>query len=88
MLARERVAWNLRRVRVAARLSQEALAVDADVDRTYISGIETGTFNASLDVLDRLASALSVDVAELVALPDPTEVRPKPLPGGRRKLRS
>ena len=45
MDGRTRVAWNLRRIRVERGLSQEALAVDADVDRTYVSGIERGSFN-------------------------------------------
>ena len=87
MDGRTRVAWNLRRIRVERGTSQEALAVDADVDRTYVSGIERGSFNPTVEVLDRLAAALSIDVADLLALPDTTAGRPKPMRSGRRSPR-
>ncbi len=69
MHGRARVAWNLRRLRVARAVSQENLAVDASVDRSSISEIEGGTFNPSIDLLDRLANALEVDVAEFLVVP-------------------
>ena len=84
MDGRTRAAWNLRRIRVERGVSQENLAVDAAVDRSYISGIENGSFNPTLDVLDRLADALGVDLSDLVALPASGEVAPKPLRSGRR----
>lgn len=89
MDGRARVAWNLRRVRVARDISQENLAFDADVDRTTISGIERGNFNPSLDLLDRLAAALAVDLVDLFAVPDtkrPTlqGLKPGPRPGSKR----
>lgn len=83
MDGRTRVGWNLRRLRTERGLSQESLAVDADVDRTYVSGIERSTFNPTIDLLDRLAAALGVDVAELVAVPGETSA-PQPLRAGRR----
>lgn len=67
MDCRRRVARNLRRIRVGQGLSQEALAGDAGVDRTYVSGIEREEFNPSLDILCRLASVLGVDIVELFA---------------------
>jgi transcriptional regulator with XRE-family HTH domain len=84
MDGRARVAWNLRRIRVERGFSQESLAVDAGVDRTYVGGIERQEFNPTIDLLDRLAVALSVDLSDLIAPlpPDATEV--KPLKGGRR----
>ncbi len=87
MDGRARVAWNLRRLRVERGLSQESLAVDAEVDRSYISGIETRTFNPTVDVLDRLAAALSVDVSEFLHMPDTKAAPPKPLKSGRRPAR-
>jgi transcriptional regulator with XRE-family HTH domain len=60
------VAANVRRLRLAAELSQEALADAAAIDRTYMSGIERGRRNPSLLVLQRLADALRVEVAQLV----------------------
>ena len=47
-------------------LSQEALALKAGINRTYIASLEAGQRNPSLDMVARLALALKVDVAELV----------------------
>lgn len=84
MDARTRVAWNLRRIRVERGISQESLAVDADVDRSYISGMERQEFNPSVDLLDRLAVALGVDVSSLLDAPPAGTQAPKPLKSGRR----
>lgn len=87
MDGRARVAWNLRRIRVERGFSQESLAVDADVDRTYVSGIERLEFNPTIDLLERLADALSVDLSDLVAPLAPDAAEPKPLKSGRRPKR-
>ena len=55
----------LREVRTAQGLSQEQLAVDAGLDRTYVSGIERGERNPSLTNLYRLADALDVRLSDL-----------------------
>jgi transcriptional regulator with XRE-family HTH domain len=78
------VARNLRRMRVRLGLSQESLAVDASVDRTYVSRLERGLENPTVIVLERLANALSAQVSEFFVMPAPGEPLPKPLPGGRR----
>jgi transcriptional regulator with XRE-family HTH domain len=81
------VARNLRRLRVDRALSQEALAVDATVDRTYVSRLERAIENPTILVLERLAKALDADVAEFF---DQTLVPRgpiKPLPGGRHRKR-
>lgn len=75
------VAWNLRRLRVKRALSQEALAVDAGVDRSYVGRIERGVENPTVETLDRLAKALEVPAAELLLVPKSNE---KPLPTLRR----
>jgi transcriptional regulator with XRE-family HTH domain len=57
------------RVRLQRRLlgiSQEELAFRADIDRTYISQIERGVGNPSLQVLLRLAGVLQIKFAKLV----------------------
>jgi hypothetical protein len=43
MKARALVAWNLRRIRVKRGVSQERLAYDAEVDRSYVGGLERQT---------------------------------------------
>jgi transcriptional regulator with XRE-family HTH domain len=87
MNARELVAWNTRRIRVSRGISSERLATDAGVDRAYVSRIERAVANASIDVLERIARVLGVEMAELFAVPQPDAERPEPLPGGRRRSR-
>ncbi len=55
----------VRSLRTAKEWSQERLAEEADLDRSYIAGIEVGTRNPSLKALERLAGALSVRLADL-----------------------
>jgi transcriptional regulator with XRE-family HTH domain len=87
MRARALVAWNLRRLRVRRGLSQENLAVDAGVDRTYVSRLERGLENPTVGVLEQLADALNSGIVEFFDVPAAGEPRPKPLPGGRRATR-
>lgn len=57
----------VRRHRELLRLSQEELAARADMDRTYVSGVERGVRNPSLDVMQRIATALGADLDVLFA---------------------
>jgi transcriptional regulator with XRE-family HTH domain len=65
---REAFAINLRRLRHAKGLSQDDLAYEAGVSRSYLSQLEKGTFYASLKIIGRLAEALRVEPAELLKL--------------------
>jgi transcriptional regulator with XRE-family HTH domain len=84
MEARDRKAWKVRELRTAAGITQELLSSESGVAVPYLSGIERGVVNPTLDVLDRLAKALNVDVGELLLKPDGTGERPKSLPRGRK----
>jgi transcriptional regulator with XRE-family HTH domain len=84
MDARELVAWNIRRLRVERGIAQEALAVDAEIDRTYVSRLERNMENPTVAVLERLAGALEVEIVELFAAPKPGSRRPQPLRSGRK----
>jgi len=66
MKLRERVGLNIRNERNFRGLSQEQLALAADLDRSYISEIELAKFSASLDALERIANALDIDPQELL----------------------
>lgn len=88
MDTRARIAWNLRRLRTAQQITQENLAVDAAVDRTVVSDLERGKHNASVDLLDRLAAALSVDISAFFAEPNPEEEGPEALKAGRKSKNS
>ena len=59
-------ARNLKALRLAKGLSQEELAHLADIDRTYISSLERCVYNASIDVVERLASVLGVEASDLL----------------------
>jgi len=66
---RDVFAANLRRLRHARGLSQDDLAYEAEVSRSYLSQIEKGAFFASLKIVGRLAEALNVEPAELLRTP-------------------
>lgn len=61
MSLRDIFARNLRKYRLLADLSQEALAHEAGVDRTYISALERSVYSASLDMIERLALVLNIE---------------------------
>lgn len=57
---------NIRALRTAKGLSQEQFAFDAGIHRTYVSGVERGSRNPSITVVERFANALEVTVGELL----------------------
>ena len=63
---REVFAANLRRLRHAKGLSQDDLAYEAQVSRSYLSQVEKGAFYASLKIVGKLAAVLEVEPAELL----------------------
>ena len=68
---REVFATNLRRLRHQKGLSQDDLAYEAEVSRSYLSQLEKGVFYASLKIVGRLAETLGVEPAELLKMPTP-----------------
>lgn len=84
MNAQALVARNLRRLRVGRGLSQEILAVDAGIDRTYVSRLERGLENPTVAVLEKLAQALEAEIVNLFEVPDDDALPPQLLPKGRR----
>ncbi|AMK18902.1 XRE family transcriptional regulator [Sphingobium sp. MI1205] len=60
MSSRDNLARNLRLLRAARGMSQEALAHEAGIHRTYVSALERCEYSASVDRLDRLAVQLKV----------------------------
>lgn len=59
-------AANLRRARRLRDVSQESLALDAGLSRTYVSEVERGERNVSIDNMGLLAEALQVPLKDLV----------------------
>lgn len=60
---------NVREARIRRGLSQEALALEADFKRSYISDMERGKRNPSIKAIARLAIALEVLPRDLVEIP-------------------
>jgi transcriptional regulator with XRE-family HTH domain len=83
MNAQALIAWNLRKLRVAKGLSQEALAIDAGIDRTYVSRLERNLENPTVAVLERIALAMNSRLTDFFETPEQGELRSSPLPSGR-----
>jgi len=65
MSIQSRVSRNIQRIRREKDLSQEEVAHRAAIHQTYLSGVETGKRNPSILVVERIATALGVDVSEI-----------------------
>ena len=63
---RKRVGLNLKKFRLKQGLSQEALAFECGLHRTYISGVERGVRNPTVLVLEQIAMALKVPSSRLL----------------------
>jgi transcriptional regulator with XRE-family HTH domain len=74
---RQIFATNLRRLRHAKGLSQDDLAYEAEVSRSYLSQLEKGAFYASLKIVGKLAAVLKVEPGELLKLPQKPRSRPR-----------
>lgn len=79
--------WNVRRLRVAKRLTIEDLAGRAVVGESYLSRLERGEENVSVKTLAKLARALRAKLADFFVEPAPGAKPPRPLPGGRAPTR-
>jgi transcriptional regulator with XRE-family HTH domain len=63
---RQVFAANLRRLRHAKGISQEDLAYEANINRTYLSKLEKGASYPGLEIIAKLATVLEVEPAELL----------------------
>ncbi len=62
----ERLSDNVRKIRKDRGLSQEQLALQADIDRSYISQLERDTRNVAFENILKIARALGVSLSHLV----------------------
>ena len=63
---RDAFAANLRRLRYAKGISQEDLAYEAGINRSYMSKLEKGVSYPGLEIIAKLATVLEVEPAELL----------------------
>ncbi len=66
MEIRQRLGSNVKRLRRAMGLSQEEFAHRADVHRTYVSDIELGKRNPTIEIVEQFANALEVTPGSLL----------------------
>ncbi|MBC7143357.1 MAG: helix-turn-helix transcriptional regulator [Rhodobacteraceae bacterium] len=64
------VGRNVKQHREAKGLSQEQLAFEADLHRTYVSDVERGIRNPTVLIVAKLANALGVEPSKLLELND------------------
>jgi len=61
---KQKVGQRIKELRKQLELSQEGLAYKAEVDRTYVTDVENGRRNVSLEILEKLVKALEVSFSE------------------------
>lgn len=66
MNIRQKLGKNVKRLRMEKGLSQEEFAFEADIHRTYVSDVERGARNISIEVLEKFANALGVSPGYLL----------------------
>ena len=62
---KEKFGLKVKLLRLEKGWSQEQLAFNADLNRTYIPGIEKGVRNISITVIQKIADAFNVEIIEL-----------------------
>ena len=55
----------VRELRIQKGVSQERMALDADIDRTYVGHIEKGTRNVSIEIVEKHATYFQISISEL-----------------------
>lgn len=60
MDAKQKIGSRIRELRLAKKISQEQLALKAEIDRTYMTGVENGRRNVSIMLIDRIIQALEI----------------------------
>ena len=57
---KDKIGQRIKQLRKEIGLSQESLANEAEVDRTYVTDVENGRRNVSVEILERIIKALNV----------------------------
>jgi transcriptional regulator with XRE-family HTH domain len=59
-----KIGRRIRELRKELNLSQEALALKSEVDRTYMTDVENGRRNVSIEILEKIINALKVSLSD------------------------
>ncbi|MEY9181358.1 transcriptional regulator [Bradyrhizobium ottawaense] len=87
MKTRALLAWNVRRIRVSRGISQEKLAHEAGIDRSYLASLERQLKNPTIDLLERIAETLGVHLSEFFVRAPQGAKNPKTLLKGSKSAR-
>jgi transcriptional regulator with XRE-family HTH domain len=71
---RKKVGLRIRELRQNLKLTQEALAFKAEIDKTYVNEVENGKRNVSVINLEKIVTALDVSIAEFFSAPDFSQI--------------
>jgi transcriptional regulator with XRE-family HTH domain len=83
MNIRRQIGLNLRRLRLERGVSQQKIALDVDMSLSYLSNIERGKANPSVDLLGRIADSLGVPPVEFLAMVSAKDVLARNLKRGK-----
>ena len=61
----KQLGMRIKYLRSLKRMSQEDLALEANVNKNYLSDLERGTRNPTIKVLEKIANALAISLEEL-----------------------
>ena len=64
MTINEKIGHRITTLRVQKDISQKALAFDAEINRTYLSGVEKGVRKISVETLEKITKALNISLME------------------------
>lgn len=73
MTIQEKLGKAIIQLRKEKNISQEAFAFDSGIDRRYMSDIENGKRNLSIDIIERISSNLGLKISELFAIAETIE---------------
>jgi transcriptional regulator with XRE-family HTH domain len=76
MEIKKRFGLAVKEQRRLSSVSQEELAIRIDADQAYISRIEAGLMNVTLETVEQIAHALNADAADLLKLPAKISKKP------------
>lgn len=65
MTAKEQLGMRIKYLRSQHNFSQEDLALEAGINKNYLSDLENGRRNPSLEILEKIAVALNISLSEL-----------------------
>lgn len=66
MTVEKQLGMRIRYLRQQKKMSQEALALEAEINKNYLSDLERGLRNPTLKIMERIASALDMNIETLV----------------------